>query len=181
MPNAKITPLLYNSFMNIPTLAEIEIHDYEVQSLIEKFKKHQVGQRPCFIEVQLKQRKLIEPALDNIMTALEVMGIDPRFPYPLYLITPYVKRFLDIPIVTDRKNLPKHFFCKTGRLNSKEQSLLKKNKMLANKISNHEVSDITVHIKTESAARRMLIDVCQENEFLETIMDGLMKVPEKRV
>lgn len=167
--------------MNLPILTEIEIHDYAVQSLIEKFKKHEVGQKPCFFELQLKQASLIESALDNIMAALEVMGVDPRFPYPLFIITPFVKKFLDMPILSDVSKLPSHFRCKVQRLNNKEQALLKKTNMLSNKIQNHEISNITVHIKSESSSRRMLVETCQENEFLESILESLQKVPPKRV
>ena len=181
VPHAKITPVLYNSFMAIPTMTEIKILDYEVQTLVESFKKAEVGQKPCYIDLELKHAKYIEPALDNIMAALEVLGIDPRFPYPLYIITPFVGKYLDLPLITEKKRLPVHFFCKNQRLNSKEQSLLKKTHMLARKIENNEISDITVHMTSESSARRLLSEVCTENEFLETIVNGLQKVPEKSV
>ncbi len=167
--------------MAIPTIQEIKILDYEVQTLVELFKKSEVGQRPCYIELDLEQRKYIEPALDNIMAALELLNIDPRFPYPLFVITPFVQKFLDIPILADRALLPKHFFCRGQRLNSKEQSLLKKTKMLSNKINNNEISDLTVHMKVESNSRRVLSEVCTENEFLETIIEGLQRAPEKSV
>tara|TARA_Y100000590_G_scaffold470775_1_gene670210 strand:- start:26406 stop:26951 length:546 start_codon:yes stop_codon:yes gene_type:complete len=181
VPNAKITPLHYNSFMAIPSIQEIKILDYEVQTLVEQFKKFEVGQRPCFIELDLEQRKYIEPALDNIMAALEVLSIDPRFPYPLYIITPFVLKFLDIPILANKNLLPSHFFCRGQRLNSKEQSLLKKTKMLSSKIKNNEISDATVHMQVESNSRKLLSEVCTENEFLENIIEGLQKAPEKSV
>ena len=53
--------------------------------------------------------------------------------------------------------------------------------MLARKIENNEITDITVHMTSESSARRLLSEVCTENEFLETIVNGLQKVPEKSV
>lgn len=167
--------------MALPILTEIEIHDYEVQTLVESFKKAEVGDKPCFIDLKLKNKKYIEPALDNIMAALELIGVDPRFPYPLYIITPFVKKFLDLPLISERSRLPSHFFCKGQRLNSKEQSLLKKTKMLSSKIKNNEISEITIHMDSESNPRRFLSDVCTENEFLESVVTGLQKPPEKSV
>ena len=157
----------------LPVITEIEIHDFEIRNLTQAFKKNEVGNRPCFLELNLKQRKHIEPALDNIMAALEIIGVDPRFPYPLYIITPVVRKFLDLPLLSDRSKLPKHFFCKTQKLNSKEQSLLKKTKVVSQKIGNNEISNITIHIQSKSNTRRLLSEVCQENEFLESIVSGL--------
>jgi hypothetical protein len=173
--SVKSTTLLYNKFMNLPLLTEIEIHDFAVQALVRKLRDSEVGSKPCFIELEFKQRKYVEPALDNITAALEILEVDPRFPYPLYIITPLVRRFLDLAILNSRSQLPKHFYCKTHRLNSKEQSLLKKTKLLSSKIKNNELSEISIHIESHSNLQRLLSDVCQENDFLESVTEGLQR------
>jgi hypothetical protein len=165
--------------MNLPLLTEIKIHDFAVQALVSKFKEIEVGTKPCFIELEFKQRKYVEPALDNITAALEILGVDPRFPYPLYIITPFVRRFLDLAILNNKNQLPKHFFCKTHRLNNKEQSLLKKTKLLASKIQNNELAEFSIHIGSHSNLQRLLSDVCQENDFLESITEGLQRPLQK--
>ena len=175
MTGVKGTTLLYNKAMNLPLLTEIEIHDFEVQALVKKFEEFEVGSKPCYLELEFKQRKYVEPALDNITAALELLGIDPRFPYPLYIITPLVRRFLDLAILNSRAQLPKHFFCKSHRLNSKEQSLLKKTKLISSKIKNNELDEISIHIQSHSSLQRLLSDVCQENDFLESITEGLQR------
>lgn len=164
--------------MNLPILTEIEIDDFEILSLIETFRAHEVGKRPCFIELNLSQKKYIKPALDNVMTALEMIAVDPRFPYPLYIVSPHIKKFLDLPIIDKCLNLPAHFKSKSGRLNNKEQSLLRKSHLLATKISNNRIDNITDYIHSEKYARRMLVEICQEIEFLESISDGLQKTKE---
>lgn len=161
--------------MDLPTLQEIEIHDYEVQSLLEKFRDSKVGERPCFIVLNMNHAKYVEPALDNIMAALEVLNVDPRFPFPLYVITPHRTHYLDLPLLPDKSHLPNHFFCRSNRMNSKEQSLAKKNIVLANKIKNNEIQDITVALQSNSNARRKLAQVCEEIDFLEEVVDGLQR------
>ena len=167
--------------MNLAILTEIEIDDFEILSLIEIFRDKDIGQRPCFIELRLTQEKYIKPALDNIMTALEMIAVDPRFPYPLYIVSPHIKNYLDLSIIDYRVNLPTHFKSKSGRLNNKEQSLLKKTHLLATKIGNNRIDVITDYIYSEKYARRMLVEICQEIEFLESIQDGLQETEDKRV
>ncbi|EQC43048.1 hypothetical protein M899_0367 [Bacteriovorax sp. BSW11_IV] len=163
--------------MKVPSIEELKIEKFELTDLIAQLKK-KVGTGPLFIKLDRKTYNEATKIVDQLSKALSALRVDPHFPYPIYIITEHDIIMSPFSIFSDEEQLPNHFKIKSNRLKNKEISLLQKSTILAKRVSNHNIEDITNDLNIAVNNQRALRDLVKENLYYEKMLKNLEK--EKR-
>jgi len=119
--------------------------------------------------------------IGQVAQVLEQMKIHPLFPYPIYIICDKVQSDTRVPVAPSLKELPRHFVRKINKLKSKEASLLNKDGVLAQKVSNLDIDEKMQILKRNAELSKQLYLICRELKFYESIQNALDRQLEERV
>lgn len=154
--------------MKIPIFEEILIEDKDPQVLYEKIKESKVGKVPIFINLNdLKKDEKLD-LIANLKNIFLELNLNPRFPYPFYLLTDKVSDDY-FPQAQTIKELPDHFFKKVKRPNNKELQLLNKLGLKVEKIRNLDSNKIMEGIQDAAYPQKKLYQNTKELYFLELL------------
>ncbi len=163
--------------MKLPILQEIRTNDFELHHLEVLFQKIGVGHVPCYINLESKNKPSTFKALQNIKDTLNKIKIHPRFPYPVYIITKLINNFDDLPLIRDLKELNQYYPQKMKRLQEKEMCLLGKSHISIKKITNHNLYQEHLFIKTQINDQKELRNLAHETGFYCQILKKLRNRP----
>lgn len=154
--------------MKIPIFEELFFENFELDYLKEKLLDSRIGKVPTYINLTTLPK---EDQNDTVIIIKELfleLNLNPRFPYPCYLI---LDKNIDLyfPTVATVKELPDHFFKKVKRPNNKELQLLNKLSLKVEKIRNLDMNRIMEDLITTNISQKKLYDNTKELYFLEIL------------
>lgn len=173
-----IAKTYYNLSMKVPSIEELKLEGLDLTDLITQLKKR-VGSGPYFIKLNTKSYNETARIIDNLTKALSALHIDPHFPYPIYIISEHDIILSPFSIFKHEDELPRFFKVKSMRLKSKELSLLQKSTILAKRVSNHRIEDISNDLNIAINNQRALRDLVKENCYYEDLVKTLEKGKKK--
>tara|TARA_R110002049_G_scaffold58295_4_gene158749 strand:- start:212 stop:694 length:483 start_codon:yes stop_codon:yes gene_type:complete len=159
--------------MKLPVFEEIQTKDYSIPVLVKLLHKAGAGKTALYIHLSANQPDLAHEQADNIAQALDELGIHPKLPFPCYAISSVLKHHPVLTIIKLEQDLPSHFRQKTKRLKNKEQSLLNRVKLVADKLTNLDLRELDNDVKTEMKHHRKLYKLTKETHFLEMLLKSL--------
>lgn len=159
--------------MKLPVFEEVKVPNFEIQTLVKIFHRYGAGQVPCFIYLSAENENQARMQIDHIVKALQELEVHPQIPYPFYAITKHVQSHPDLPIVPTEEDLPQHFYKKSKRLKSKEQSLLNRVRLVADKLTNQDLITTDENIRQEMSLHKELYRLTRETHFYELILKKL--------
>lgn len=160
--------------MKVPTIQEVILEPGDGLKVIEnKLRENSIGKIPLYIDSNNFKEDEFYKLLLDLPLALNNLDVDPRFPYPLYLVTNYIRDHQLLPVVKSVSNLPKHFFLKTKKIQNKESHLLKKVEILQTRISNISIDEKYLQLSSSFKKQKMLYTLCKEADFLQGIDNKL--------
>lgn len=159
--------------MKLPVFEELKVPNFEIPILLKALHRIGAGQLPIFVYLSAKNEAEARQQLDHITKALHELGVHPQIPFPIYAITEFIDVHPDIPIVPNEEELPQHFNKKSKRLKTKEQSLLNRVRIVAEKLNNQDLIKTDDSIKMEMSLHRRLYRLTRETHFYETILKKL--------
>lgn len=160
--------------MKLPLIQKIEIDSFDLESLSKIFKKNQVGQCPTLISMEVPEGSSWSECALAVEKTCQELKIDPRFPYPIYLLNPVSEATGDFfPTLASLSDAPAHFKKKIKRLKNREQVLLMKTITMSDRIKNHSVPETWKYLKDKSFVNKTLRNLCHEKAFYEDILKTL--------
>lgn len=160
--------------MRVPSFKEISIDASDNPEDIEQnFLEHDVGHVPLYIKTDHLTEDQFYQVLFAISRVLNKLEIHPHFPYPVYLVTSYIKTNDFLPVVESISDLPQHFFLKSKRVRNKEFNLLNKVIILFNKVCNIPINQKYSELQYAFKSQRKLYELTREFSFLEQINNEL--------
>lgn len=159
--------------MRVPIYEEIKLKDYDVMSFVDILRKSKVGKGPTYLELGHLEEKEAYLILETLSEALKILKISPLFPYPLYIIGPFNFPELNIPIIPNSSELPKHFYNRVKKLNSKELDLVNKITTLTERVSNHPLETRRRELKKSMKDQGTLFLLTRELASYENMLDAL--------
>lgn len=140
-----------------------------MKSLLEKFQTVGIGQGPFYINLtEIKK----ETALERIEVLLEVLNtleISPFFPYPIYIVSPYLNSDCKIPTVKTVEELPEHYNKKSKRLKGKEEGLLNKANFISRRLGNLNPGAELKKISPIMKEQKILFKLTVELDYYEKL------------
>lgn len=122
--------------MKLPVYEELIIKNYKINSLVEKFQTIGVGYCPIYVDFSEIKKETALEKIAILLEALKKIEVSTIFPYPFYIISPYLDSNCGFPTVKSKEDLPDHFNKKTKRLKGKEEGLLNKTNFIARRLGN---------------------------------------------
>ena len=166
--------------MKIPVFEEIFFDNYSIDTIIEKLSDSKIGKVPTFINLSAVKKDERNDILLNFKNCFLNLNINPRFPYPCYVIAENLKDDY-FPTAQSVKELPDHFFKKVKRPNNKEMQLLNKLSLKVEKIKNLEMNRIMTNLKDTGISQRKLYANTKELYFLEVLNYRLIEREKEKV
>jgi hypothetical protein len=164
--------------IKIPVFEEIVINDFTEDKLRDTIAQSRIGKVPCYINLISLNKAEIEAFIITLELILLEYNIHPRFPYPLYIISPAPLKSI-CPWVRSLKDLPDHYFKRVKRASNKELQLLNKLSLKVDKIKNLELYKIINELKSSAASQKELFLKTKELYFLEFLDSKLFEKPRK--
>lgn len=159
--------------MKVPLMQKIEMNVKDVPDLKNIFQKNNIGELPTiliFKDFTIEQSK-------KMISACEIMCdklfINPRFPYPLYILNEWNIEQSTFPEVSDINAVPRHFVKKIKRIKKREQNILDKVTTLSNRINNHSVTSDLEYITLKANDNKKLKELCAEKSFYLDLLTNL--------
>ena len=156
--------------MKVPFLKELNIKNFKVSSLILILKKNRIGRTPLSLDLLTYNENETLEILKNLKSAIIRLGVNPRFPYPIYIITDKVNHYEDLPIMKRKKDISSFYIGRRTNINRREALILSKLYILLEKINNHNVTKECAFIKSQSNQRSYLKDLSYESSIYRTIL-----------
>jgi hypothetical protein len=144
-------------------------------SLKQLFVNNQVGNVPTFFSLEIEKEELIDLALESIDKVLTDLNINPRFPFPLYIICSKRNHFKNLNLIQDKNQLPSHFKKKPQKLKTKEMGLLAKTEISSSRIKNLDIKKKMELLKDLSDGQRLLSELTRESYFYQQVLSKLKK------
>jgi hypothetical protein len=119
--------------MRIPIYQELILRNECLTELINIVEVNKVGHVPCYFLTHLISDNKLTQVLVELENALQQIGVSPRFPYPIYIISEHLDDHKFFPTARSVEDLPKHFFKKVKRPGVKESQILSRNTVLLTK------------------------------------------------
>lgn len=161
--------------MKLPVFEEVKTSDFSVTVLLKLLHRYGAGKSPLFVHLTATNPETATIQADHIAKALRELGVHPQLPFPCYVITGQIKGHSELLVVSEEKFLPSHFNKKAKRLKNKEQSLLNRVRLVADKITNQDLVELDSTVNKEMKEHRKLYRATRENHFLEQLLKGLNK------
>lgn len=161
--------------MKLPVFEEVKTSDFSVTALLKLLHRYGAGKSPLFVHLTAKDPETAQTQADHIAKALRELGVHPQLPFPCYIITTQLKSHSELVVVSEERYLPSHFNKKPKRLKNKEQSLLNRVRLVADKLTNQDLVELDSHMNREMEEHRVLYRATRENHFLEQLAKGLNK------
>lgn len=161
--------------MKLPVFEEVKTSDFSVTVLLKLLHRYGAGKSPLFVHLTANDPETAKMQADHIAKALRELGVHPQLPFPCYVITTQIKNHSDLTVVSEEKLLPDHFHKKPKRLKNKEQSLLNRVRLVADKLTNQDLVELDKQMNKEMEEHRNLYRATRENHFLEQLVKGLNK------
>lgn len=162
--------------MRVPVYEEIVLKNTDVMSMVDVLRKSKVGKGPTYLNLHSIVENKIVNLLGTLVEALKILKISAYFPYPLYIISPVKPDHLDLPYLDSELDLPKHFFNKIKRLNSKELDLTHKIATLTERISNQPIETRRKELAASMEIQKKLFTLTKEQAFYERLIVNINKV-----
>jgi len=163
----------YSVPMKLPVFEEVKTTDFSVPVLVKLLHRAGAGRSAIYIHLTAKEAEQAQTQADAVVSAFEQLGVHPNLPYPCYVISPILKFHPVLNVVALEQNLPSHFRQKTKRLKNKEQSLLNRVKLVSDKITNLDLSELDQAVKTEMKEHKKLYKLTRETHFLEMLLKSI--------
>ncbi len=167
--------------MKIPVFEEIQLNQACDSAYIEeKFTELHVGEIPVYIRADKITREDFIETLPNIERAIKRMGVNPKLPYPIVILTSHIEEHHSFAIVKTEEDLLKHFNTQTKRLSKKELQILNKISLAKDKFINLFSEDSIADLQNVVKNQRELYTLSKELFFYETLKKKSLKTQEKR-
>lgn len=154
--------------MKIPIFEEILFENFLDETISENLKASKIGKVPTFINLTELKKSEKDEIILKLKAQFLYLNLNPRFPYPCYLITEKVSDSY-FPTCLTVKELPDHFFKKVKRPNNKEVQLLNKLGLKVEKIKNLDLNRINDELQDTAYSQRKLYQYTKELYFLELL------------
>tara|TARA_R100000656_G_scaffold96920_1_gene70364 strand:+ start:306 stop:788 length:483 start_codon:yes stop_codon:yes gene_type:complete len=159
--------------MKLPVFEEVKTSDFSVSILMKHLHRAGAGKSPIFIHLDPADPVLANQQADCVHEALIGLDIHPQLPYPCYIVTPALKDHADLPHARAEQDLPSHFRKKSKRLKNKEQSLLNRVRLVADKLTNEDLGQLDKEVQSEMKEHKKLYKLTRETHFLELLLKAL--------
>lgn len=159
--------------MKIPIFEEIPLSEINTEKLRIIVSDSRIGKVPCYINLTNLKKEEIDNLVLNLEQIILENNLHPLFPYPLYIICPFIIKSI-FPWVRTVKELPEHYFKKVKRPSNKELLLLNKLSLKVDKIKNLELYKIVNEFKESSKSQRKLYNETKELYFFELLSSKLL-------
>lgn len=161
--------------MKNPVLTEIKISDYSYMSLKQLFLSNHVGKVPIYFSLNIEKEELIDRALESVSRVIKDLGINPKFPFPLYIICTKRTHYKNLNLIKNTLQLPEHFKKKPQKLKNKEMGLLLKTEISSSRIKNLDIDEKMEFIKIIKENQKLLSELTREAYFYQNILEKMKK------
>jgi hypothetical protein len=159
--------------MRVPTLEEIKLTTAEISDLKALFTKAKVGNTPVYTDLSHLGRTRLTEVLTVMELVLKDLNINPKFPYPYYIINGNTEVSSILPIVKKFEDIPSYFQVEVKRVTNREQKLLDKIEVICSQIQNEDVEQRLHEYKMNILPQKFIKSLAKESLFLEQILDDL--------
>jgi hypothetical protein len=159
--------------MKLPLIQKIEIDQFDKEFLETTVKKNRCGSIPTLLIIHPEAGQPLEQAYRKIQEAFVLLNVNPRFPYPTYVLRDGGVEQDFFPEVESKEEIPKHFIKKIKRMKKREQTLHGKTVTFSDRISNHPLTRDLDYMEQKSNLNRVLRDSYMEKRFY---LDLLQKI-----
>jgi hypothetical protein len=153
--------------MPIPNYKKIQLKSSKMDTIEEQLALHQFQVLPHVIDIRsIKNQQL---ALENLEEYFKARRIY-HYPYPQYILS-HIKNFeTQLVILSDEKELPRHFDKRVKAPNVKEAEILNLCSLKQKRLSNISFDDIKMTIDDYRKSQKKLKLLCFEGQFLERVL-----------
>lgn len=159
--------------MKLPLIQKLEIIPTQVEEIQAIFKKNGVASCPTLLLFTNLNGHKLSVAFEMCQKAFQNLELNPRFPYPTYIVHEAETKQSFFPEIQSQNNLPKHFIKKIKRVKKREQSLLDKVITLSDRIKNHKIHEDLEYLKSKSQQNRELSNLCAEKSFYLELLEKM--------
>lgn len=155
--------------MKFPIYNEIEVKNDKEQDFAQIALSLDNKKSPIVFNI-LKLEKFQAKALNLIEQFIIQKSLSPSFPYPIYVISNYENYRGNLTLIKSRDQLPDFFKVSNRKPVNKEESIIKKNNMICDKVSNFNHQESTYKILKFSEKHKMMYMQTFEGNFLEDLL-----------
>lgn len=137
------------------------------------FHDEQFGFHPYVINFKTSKYSELNDFLADFKVYLDKRGVNPRFPYPIYIKTEVVIKDSPFALIKSIEDIDKYFPTKKIRHTNREISYLQKIKILRRKINNQHVSKAMSYLLKNRKKRKKLFNLCLENDYYKRLINSL--------
>tara|TARA_R110000868_G_scaffold411568_1_gene705392 strand:- start:3717 stop:4199 length:483 start_codon:yes stop_codon:yes gene_type:complete len=159
--------------MKLPVFEEVKTSDFSLSILMKHLHRAGAGKSPIYIHLEPTDPVLARDQADSVYEALVGLDVHPQLPFPCYIITPALRGHDYLPHAKAEQDLPSHFRKKSKRLKNKEQSLLNRVRLVADKLTNQDLPQLDAIVNEEMSEHKKLYKVTRESHFYELLLKAL--------
>ena len=155
--------------MNLPVYNEIKLDLNDPERIYQELKESRAGKSPCFIKMTELSEDKLKFTLSIVSSQLEQLNIDPKIPYPIYIITDVKLEHDDFSLVPSEGLLPSYYKIRVKQPGTKESALIQKIQILSEKIRNYLDEDKKYDLEKYALYSREIYKMKRQEMFWDEI------------
>ncbi|MBT3983266.1 MAG: hypothetical protein HOE90_18070 [Bacteriovoracaceae bacterium] len=157
--------------MKVPVYHEIKMENKPIEEIEKLIKLSPVGSSPVYISFRdADDPEDVRRAVSKISLTITSMGVNPRFPNPIYVVYNGDYKKGELPHIRHVNELPKFFFSKTKEVTSKEMHFIKKIQLNVEKMSGSLIRKQLGILNKKSEANKELFLLTRETHYYQTLL-----------
>lgn len=152
---------------------EIVLYKNDAEYLGDIWKKNRVGHIPCYIKLHsdLSTGNKLNDTINKITESLQIYGVDPRSPYPIYLVSEKILDGGELPIIAKIEDLPKHFIYRSKIPSSKERKVMQKIDLYKEQLLTHDSQKLFANTEEIKKLQKKYHNLLKEIEFYSQLLN----------
>lgn len=162
--------------MSLPLYQYINIRSTSVDELNSILRPDMNMRHPVVLDMKSMDLDQQRETIGLVEIFFISTNLSYRFPYPVYILSDHEMSISKMPIVCDKKNLPKFFSQRESKMNVKEAHMAEKNKLLQQEVKNSDASSNISEILNYGESHKVIYQLEKQRIFYRSILNDLMKV-----
>lgn len=160
-------------YHRLPVWEELKVNHKTEESLCKYLDEFHAGEVPLFFDATTLTEEDLGTFLTHLKKALDLIGVHPQIPYPIYIISSKLTDHPHFAILKDFSQLPKHFTVRGRRLKNLEQEIFIKINIINLKIRNTAIEERLERFSNSYQGSRELGHLFKENFFYEQVLEKI--------
>ena len=161
--------------MNLPIYQQVTFRHYSIEELEGLLAPDLNVKHPVVLNLKGLEHDHQREYIGVIENYYDTNRISYKFPYAVYIVADHEPSITNMPLLSRLEDLPRFYLQKEAKVNSKENQLLSKNRLLQLQLKNTDATEVGDQLSAYASHHKTIFELEEERRFYTKIIDKLSK------